>query len=77
MQVGSVRRGRRPAGYASEFVMKDVMTEPIFPIRCWNVFKRVEASRTNNFTESCTAHFVKCAVPRYIIKISLMSFFIR
>ena len=38
VQVGPVKRGRRAAGYVPEYVMKDVMTEPIFPIRYWNVY---------------------------------------
>ena len=43
VQVEPVKRGCRPAGYVPEFVMKDIMTEPIFPIRYWNVYTRVEA----------------------------------
>jgi len=36
VQVGTVRRGRMPVGYAPEFTPE--LTEPIFPIRYWNVF---------------------------------------
>ena len=64
VQVEPVKRGCRPAGCVPEFVMKDIMTEPIFPIRYWNVYTRVEAglSRTNNFTEYWHSAFNKILI---------------